>query len=126
MFLAAQARYSEALEVLDTAVAVVGPHPQILLVYGLMLTATGDTAGAVALYDELIRRKDGEYISSTTLAGLGALIGRNDEAWEWFEMAFEERDPVFPSYLRRYEEGAPPDLIDDPRWNALRRRLGMR
>ncbi len=126
LLLGAQARYSEALEVLDTAVAVVGPHPQLLVAYGFMLTATGDTAGAVALYDELIRRRDGEYISSMDLAGLGVLIGRNDEAWEWFEMAFEERDPVLPSYLRRYEEEAPPDLIDDPRWNALRRRLGMR
>ncbi len=121
----AQARYAEALAVLDTALALGGRNPLILPRYGSVLLATGDTTGAVAIYDELVARQNEEYIPSSVIGCICAILGRVDKALEWLEQAVQERDPIlWPG--RTCEELGPSEIFDDPRWDDFYRRLGMR
>jgi hypothetical protein len=52
-----------------------------------------------------------------------ASLGRLDEAFEWLERAYRQRD-VLLVFLRHWPEG---DLLrDDPRFGPLMERIGFR
>jgi hypothetical protein len=49
-------------------------------------------------------------------------LGRRDEAFEWLDRAYDERDPFLP-ILKYYKPFEP--LHDDPRFDALLKRIGF-
>jgi len=56
------------------------------------------------------------------IAEIHAYIGRNDEAFEWLELAVQQRDPGLSELI-----GNPLllGLVNDPRWDELLARLGL-
>jgi tetratricopeptide (TPR) repeat protein len=122
---AAQARYPEAFAVLDTALALGRRHPMIVASYGQLLIDSGDSTGAAALYDELVTRRREEYVPPSYLGALCFLLGRANEAWEWFERAIEERDQMLIVLHRLAADLGLSELTDDSRWDAFRRQVGL-
>ncbi len=84
---------------------------------------TGKFAEARNLVSELEKIKaDGEYISPFNLAGLRVLIGDLDNAFNWLEKAYAERDGGLP--WLRIEEWF--DTIrSDPRYLSLLKKIGL-
>ena len=62
------------------------------------------------------------YVSPWHIARLYAAAGKHDQAFEWLERAFEEREPNMP-YLKAYPQFD--DLHGDPRFQDLLRRMNL-
>ena len=69
------------------------------------------------------RAKRGEsVVSPTTLARLYAQLGEKDQAFEWLEKAYEERDGDL-LFINNRPDFDP--LRDDPRFHDLLRRMNL-
>ena len=122
-------RHKEAIAALDTAVQLSGRHPWTLMPLANALAKTGDTAGAVSLLDELVTRSRQEYVYPTVVGSVAGYLGRVDEAFEWFERAFDEHDTYLLFLHGVTGENPvwrmPPRLLQDPRLDTLWRRMGL-
>jgi hypothetical protein len=58
------------------------------------------TEEARALLEKAHCDRTKQYVPATTLALLHAVVGSTGEALRWFEIAFEESDPILPSLPR--------------------------
>jgi serine/threonine-protein kinase len=126
----ASGRQAEAIAVLDTAAQLSGRHPWTLRSLAHALAATGDTARAVSLFDELVTRARQEYVNPTVIGVIAGYLGRLDEAFEWFERAFDEHDTdLFLLHGMTDVENKrwrmPSELVQDPRLDTLWRRMGL-
>ncbi|UCC83992.1 MAG: tetratricopeptide repeat protein, partial [Gemmatimonadota bacterium] len=114
--------YPEAISAVRTAIALAGPHPWNLLSLAGTYAASGKGAEAEAIYDELLARSRREYVPPTSLVWVSAVLGRKDEAFEWLDRAYEERDPLLAltKHLLLFDP-----LRDDPRFQDLLRRMNL-
>jgi TolB-like protein/Tfp pilus assembly protein PilF len=115
-------RHQEAVEALEKALALPGRQTWSLMELALSSLATGDRVRAEAIYEELATRSANEYVSHVSLANVTAALGRIDEAFEWLDRAYEERDALLTwvSVAPHYDP-----LRDDPRFDALLERMGF-
>ena len=90
-------------------------YGQCLLVY-----ATGDKTEADALLKKLI--KDWGNLAWPNIALVYAFRGERDEAFEWLDRAYENRDSSILEILN-YPEME--NLWGDPRWNAFLDKLNL-
>ncbi|MGB3861251.1 MAG: protein kinase [Candidatus Aminicenantaceae bacterium] len=72
--------------------------------------------------DTKVERRKRTFVSPWQIATLYTRAGKNDEALEWLEKAYEERDPNF-SYI--CVDPIFDDLRDDPRFQKLLRHLNL-
>ncbi len=114
--------YPEAMEALQTAMALAGRHPWSLMELALAHSASGSEAQAEAIYDELVARSRGEYVSPAAISFVSAALGRTNEAFEWLERAYEERDSLL-DWVKLVPHFDP--LRDDPRFQDLLRRMNF-
>ena len=64
----------------------------------------------------------GKYVQPLMLASTHAAVGELDTAFDWFERAYRERDPL---PVLNFWPVASPTLVADPRFAALMRRVGL-
>jgi adenylate cyclase len=114
--------YPEAVEALQTAMDLAGRHPWSVMELGLTYVASGSPSQAEALYDELSSRWNHEYVPPTTLSFLSGALGRLDEAFEWLERAYDERDTLM-TWVKLLPHFDP--LRDDPRFSSVLKRMGL-
>ncbi len=114
--------FAEATAALQTAIAMAGRHPWSLVELGLTYAAQGNKERAEAIHDELVARSRGEFASPGWLALLCGVLGRQDEAFEWLDRAYEERDVVLAN-LKHLPHSDP--LRDDPRFDELMKKMGL-
>ncbi len=114
--------YPEAIAAVQTAIDLAGPHTWNLGDLALAYAASGKTAEAEAIYDELLARSRREYVQPSWLGLISAALGRKDEAFEWFDRAYNERDPLL--VCLKYFRGSDP-LRDDPRFDVLVEKMGL-
>jgi adenylate cyclase len=84
---------------------------------------TGHTGKARMLMNELKERSKTEYLSSAFAALSAAYLNDLDEAFEYLEKAYDERDPLV--ILLKYEPWVPTVLKDDPRFQKFLDRIGF-
>jgi serine/threonine-protein kinase len=96
--------------------------PVVLADLGYVYARAGRSHDAHAVITELTNRSTREYVTPYALALVHAGLGENGRALEWLERAGEERSPrlVFLSVEPAFD-----DLRGDPRFAALRRKLGL-
>jgi hypothetical protein len=82
----------------------------------------GDRARASAMLSDLVARERMQYVQPTIVAIGFAVVGRLDEAFQWLERGYRERDPMLA--MLNYWEAAPA-LRRDPRLRALILRTGL-
>jgi len=73
--------------------------------------------------EELIDRSRREYVPSTCFVWIHTALGQEDEAFEWLERAYEAKD--FDLFFLNVDPDYEP-LRDDPRFDDLLRRVGLR
>ena len=84
--------------------------------------AQGRWDEANSLREELRERSEREYVQPAASAISDGLLGNMDAAFEGFEMAYAERDPLLA--LAKYYPGFDA-LRDDPRFDELLRKMGL-
>ena len=92
---------------------------------GMCYEAKGDRAMALRSLEnvlQMIERKERGPVSFTTVGLLAACLGRFDEAFEFLDRAYAERDPIMPS-IHIYADFLVPSLRSDPRFRDLMVRM---
>lgn len=113
-------REGEALEVAARVLEVRGLDRAASL---LLDETVGDPPARVAAAADLLAEmSETRYVSPLTIARFYLLSRRPDQAFEWLERAFDQKDPNLPflgvvPFMRPYR--------DDPRYRDLARRVGL-
>lgn len=114
--------YAKALQEIDSLEQSSGKSSYTVLIRGVTLAESGETAGARVIFDTLLAEKEkGAYVQPVLLAVLAADVNRLDEAFKLLNQSLTERNdivfiPVAPEYRR---------LHSDPRYSDLMRRAGL-
>jgi adenylate cyclase len=119
----AMQQYEEAIASFKSAMAISNRHP--FAVNGLIWTycILGKREEAQALMDELRQRSAKEYIASTFTGISAAYLGNIDEALQYLEKAYHDRDPIILTL--KYESWVPAILKENPRFKQLLTRIGF-
>jgi tetratricopeptide (TPR) repeat protein len=87
---------------------------------GTSYARSGQTEKAMEVANELESRVS--TWESFGLADIYSLLGKNDDAFHWLEIAYEQRHPWI-QWIKRYRHFDA--LKDDPRFDDLARRLNL-
>lgn len=90
---------------------------------GATYAACGDAARARQKLDQLHALNAKQYVDPVTFAQIHGALGEMDEALLWYERAYSDRTPnmVYAAIL----PGFSPELVDNPRFAAIVRRMGF-
>jgi serine/threonine-protein kinase len=117
-----QRRYPEAIAEIERAVTLSERNTRVIATLGNTYGLAGRRVEAQAILNELRTRSRQTYVSAFYLALVYVGLGMRDETMEHLEKAVEERQPylvglnVEPPFL---------GLHDDPRFQAIVRRIGI-
>lgn len=87
----AKGMYAEAIAEFQTGVKLSG-SPLMLALLGHAYAASGKTAEARQVLNDLQQLQDQRYVSPYTVAAIYAGLGDQEQAFKWLEKAVEERD----------------------------------
>ena len=116
-------RTTEAMEQYQRAIQLAGTSMQgVTAGLANALVVAGRTDEARAMLAELSRRRAERYVSPWALASIHAGLGEREEALDWLERAFDERDSslVWLKVHPRFDL-----LRGEPRFEALVERMGL-
>lgn len=92
---------------------------------GHIYVLRGEKQKAQQLLNEMIEKKNNKYVSSFTIASLCSHLGKTDEAFEYLELAYKERDILMP-YLNVYALSEfEKDVYLDKRFRMLLKKMNM-
>ena len=114
-------RLQEAIDELETAVRLTGRHPWPLAELGLTHQASGNTARALAIHDELVARSRVEFAAPALLAALSGALGKTDQAFEFLGRAYEVLDTWCLLLWKPHFD----PLRADPRFQALLQKMNF-
>ena len=83
----------------------------------------GQDGKALHLMNDLKERSKTEYIASAFTGLSAAYLNGPDEAFEYLEKAYSNRDPFLLTL--RYEHWVPEILKEDPRFQQLLQKIGF-
>ena len=114
-------RNDEALAAFRQAALLSGAQDSAFLAYGLALT--GQRAAADSVLQRLLRSATQRYLPPVAMATAYVGLGDRENAFQWLEKAVQQHAP-FVDGLQTFVWLEP--LHEDPRWDALLRRIGIR
>jgi serine/threonine-protein kinase len=115
-------RYDDAIRAMETQAQVLGRSSFALGGLGWAYAQTGRRGEALELLEELHERAQHGYTPSWSFAVIHSGLGEMDKAFDWFEKAIDEHEPlmlhvdVHPNY---------DPLHTHPRYRALLRKMNM-
>lgn len=115
--------FDEAISCFETALTLSNRHSFAVHPFIWIYCITGRHDKARILMNELKDRSKSEYLSSAFAALSAAHLNDMDEAFDYLEKAFDERDPSL--ILLKYEPWAPENLRADPRFQKILERIGF-
>jgi len=118
-----QGRHSEALAAIQRALELSGRAPSELGSFGVYCARAGMNEEARQVLRELESLSTRRYVSPVEFAYVHAALGEKDAAFAWLERAYEQRDPYLTD--AKVYPGLDP-LRDDPRFDDLLRRMGLK
>lgn len=114
-------RYAEADEAYRKY-ADLAAEPDTLALSALIAARRGRTADASRKLSRLIEGVDRGEFAAYDVASVLALLGRNDEAFQWLGRSIDKREPAATELL---QDPSLRTLRGDPRFTALLRRMGI-
>jgi serine/threonine-protein kinase len=114
--------YEKGVEELELSARLSERDPEYLAYLGYGYAVAGRSAEARAVLDELRDRADRRYVPPSYFAMIHSGLGEPDEAFGWFDRAYEVRD-----YYLNYQLLEPmyDHVRNDPRFDELMRRVGL-
>jgi TolB-like protein/class 3 adenylate cyclase/Tfp pilus assembly protein PilF len=120
--LAGLKRYEEAIEALKTCAQISSRHPWPLVELGWVYSLTGMDSEIQNIYDELMIRSKTEFISGLVLCAASYFSKKYDEATEFMELAFAQRESILP-FIRSFPSCS--FLKNDPRFQHFVKRMNF-
>ena len=120
--LAGLKRYEEATEALKTCVQVSSRHPWSLAELAWVYSLREMDSEIQSIYDELIIRSKTEFISGLVLCAASYFSKKYDEAIEFMELAFAQRESILP-FIRSFPSCS--FLKNDPRFQHFVKRMNF-
>ncbi|MFC2163785.1 protein kinase [Acidobacteriota bacterium] len=118
-----QNKYEEAIAAFQKAIELTTGMGWAECILGGLYYLKGETDKANQILNQMLSQKKEQYISSFCIAFLYYYKGEKDKMFEWLDKAYEERDVLMPLLnVPKYFC----DLRDDPRFEALLKRLGFK
>jgi tetratricopeptide (TPR) repeat protein len=114
--------YEPAIQALQKSIPLSGDSPDEPASLGLAYALAGKRGEARKIFDELKQQAKRKYIAPSIFASLYGALGASDQAFAWFDKAYEERDNAM--ILLKVEPMFDP-FRSDPRFTALLRRVGF-
>jgi Tfp pilus assembly protein PilF len=112
----------EAIPELEKAVSGTDSSPGVLSALIWAYAHAGRRADALRLLGELKKRQQTGYVPAGAFVNAYLGLGDNDEAFAWFERAYEEQSNIL-IYIKVFPLFDP--LRGDPRFQDLVRRVGL-
>ncbi len=116
--------YGEAIALLQRAREMTGTHGATVLL-AFAFASAGDRERAMALLNDLLERskeQKEQYVSPSHIADIYVGLGEYDEAFAWYEKAYQERSPALVYF--KVEPLLDP-IRPDPRYERLLRLIGL-
>jgi serine/threonine-protein kinase len=117
----AKGMYEEAVEVQEKAVNL-SRSPLFLGLLGSTYALSGMEKEALRVVDELKQRRRSQYVGPHSLARVYTSLGEIDQAFEWLDKAYEEKDAQMHFFLA---DPVSAPLRDDPRYEELLRKINL-
>ena len=115
-------RYEEATEALKTCAQITSRHPWPLAELCRVYSLTGMESEIQKIFDELIMRSKTEYISGLVLSAASYYSKKYDQAIEFMELAFAQRESILP-FIRSFPSCS--FLSHDPRFLHFVQRMNF-
>jgi TolB-like protein/DNA-binding winged helix-turn-helix (wHTH) protein/Flp pilus assembly protein TadD len=112
----------EAIPELEKAVSVTDSSPGVISALIWAYAHAGRRADALRLLGDLKKRQQTGYVPAGAFVNAYLGLGDNDEAFAWFERAYEEQSNIL-IYIKVFPLFDP--LRGDPRFQDLVRRVGL-
>jgi predicted Zn-dependent protease len=118
----ANGQAEEAIPDLEKTASLMHRGPGALELLATAQARAGHRAEALRLIDELKKRRETGYVQATSFINPNLALGNYDEAFVWFERAYQGREGIL-QWLRVHLFFDP--VRDDPRFKDLLRRVGL-
>lgn len=118
-----QGMHAQAVAEFQMAIETSNRQPFILAGAAIAYGRVGQRDSAATILEELLERSElGEYVTPDIIAWAHIALGQNDEAIDWLERAYEEREQglVYLKMAPWYD-----DLRSHPRFQALLLRMNF-
>lgn len=112
----------QAIPDLEKTASLMNRSPGALELLATANARAGHRAEALRLIDELKRRQQTGYVQATSFINPNLALGNYDEAFVWFDRAYQEREGIL-QWLKVHPFFDP--VRDDPRFKDLLRRVGL-
>jgi adenylate cyclase len=86
--------YNKALDIFEKFIVLSNKHPFVAGALCITYCLMGETEKAKVIYDDLVERSKTTYITYTMIGVSAGHLGYIDEAFEYFEMGREAREPI--------------------------------
>ena len=115
--------FNEAMAEFQTEQSLAGPGPGMKAKLGHLYAASGKRAEALRVVGELLSLRKQQFIQAYEIAQIYAMLGEQEKALEWIARAGEEHSfgVAFAAVDPDLEK-----LRDNPQFNELLKRLGLR
>jgi serine/threonine-protein kinase len=112
----------EAINEFKTSIKILGRNPGVVAALGHTYGLLGRRSEAQKQLDDLSERSMRKYVAPYLIAGIYTGLGEKDQALEWLQRGYEERDVglVWLNVIPMADR-----LRSDPRFQELLRRLGF-
>lgn len=114
--------YDEAIVEVQKAIELSGRNKNAITTLGYIYMLTERKDEAKKVLDDLLKLSKKEHVSSFYVALVYTYLGQKDQAFEWLEKAYEERD-VYLTQLKVYP--LLDSLRSDPRYKALLKKMNL-
>lgn len=114
--------YEPAIPEFQKSIPFSGDSPDEPASLALAYAQSGNKAAARKILDELKQQSKRKYIAPSVFASLHGALGESDQAFAWFDKAYEERDNLI---ILLKVEPMFDQFRSDPRFTNLLRRIGL-
>ena len=118
-----QNKLPDALAAFENARKLDQDHAEIWSALGHAYAVSGNRADAQKVLDRLQDPKALSYVAPYNVAIVYAGLGNSDQTFAWLDRAYQQRSYYLPVYLTT--DARLDGLHADPRFVALRRRIGL-
>jgi TolB-like protein/DNA-binding winged helix-turn-helix (wHTH) protein/tetratricopeptide (TPR) repeat protein len=118
----ANGQAEEAIPDLEKTASMMQRSPGALELLAAAYARAGHRAEALRLLKELEQRREGGYVQATSFINPNLALGNYDEAFVWFERAYEQREGIL-QWLKVHPFFDP--VRNDARFKDLQRRVGL-